>query len=1213
MSRLDVRAVWFERRREKSRARLIKQGRLPPPGAGWEQGTYHIFARTYNAPHKWFYRRLDRGRAWTPWEKMDVDIEGDHLVPVIFQNRMHLFWTVFREKSKPMPELKKGAAPFKLGKDWEIGLAYSVYDRGRWTRKQLSSANVVDNFKFQSISRSENGPRPSIEGSAWLPASAYTLQAEAQNGNATLTIYLYRRAVDSLRAARTVLGDIYFYRPAVDSLRAARTVLGAFEDTLLSKTDVELIARFELVGCNGELAPVTLGSSARVGAIGPQYGPRKRRRAQPSQLPPPTQLPPFQVSRGGRLPVPPGYIVDGNGFRAAKHSGALLTMPTSTGGMGIVLGRSRGNPRGIRILPIADTSRRLVAEMFPFFFQDPLRTYFVRPVPIWVGTHKFHNPPTAVPLVARGSVPHFGRRPGARLVSGGKRGHGERGESIELAQSELALDAELGLDRPDGGASDPNMHVEAVNDWDDGEDEAWHPDDASERRGRRQRKRPKNKPLSSARHVAPATKLPHPLPRPGGAVRTLGKVRIQTHWEQRLRFTPFEHPQTCRLIDTLKSEGIEELLALSTTRPSEVVSQAQDHRMVNGRWLPLKQTNFERQYRPGLLADSRFPRLDIDFDYDNPYALYNWELFFHAPLQVATRLAKDGRHEEAQRWFHFIFDPTTDVSSPPPQRYWRFAPFHENTDYGGARELMALLSYDGAHRELKARKQKVEDQIHAWWEQPFSPHAIARLRISAYQKAVVMKYIDNLIEWGDKLFRRDTMESIQEATQLYILASNILGPRPERVPSMVETKPVTFGEVRGKLDVFANWAVRFENSQVRRPFRINASPDTGATTSILGMATLYFCIPANPELDKKWDTVADRLFKIRNCMNIAGIVRRLPLFEPPIDPGMLVRAAAAGVDLSSVIASLNAPPPIHRFRFLVQRAIGLADQLRSFGAAVLSALERRDAEQLAALRQSNETVLLESIRDMHKTKVKQVEEELAWLALQREHVNIQIQHVLAQAQQLMNPQESAKQQSLTEAKVIAGVAEGIDLVSKVLYAIPEFQAGSAGGFSSPFVTAQLGGQMAGDISAAVAESMFKVMNKHQTEAEMAGTQAEYQRRQVELMHQHELLTKERERIQKQIAEIQLKLEISNAELKRHDAAVENARKVAEYLRERYTSEDLYGWMIGQLSTVYFQAYKFAFDTAKFAERALQFERGDPSVSYIEFSYWDSFRKGAPVG
>jgi hypothetical protein len=51
---------------------------------------------------------------------------------------------------------------------------------------------------------------------------------------------------------------------------------------------------------------------------------------------------------------------------------------------------------------------------------------------------------------------------------------------------------------------------------------------------------------------------------------------------------------------------------------------------------------------------------------------------------------------------------------------------------------------------------------------------LARPRRVAYMKAVVMNYIDNLIDWGDQLFRRDTIESVNEATQLYILAEQIL-------------------------------------------------------------------------------------------------------------------------------------------------------------------------------------------------------------------------------------------------------------------------------------------------------------------------------------------------------------------------------------------------------------------------------------------------------
>ena len=47
----------------------------------------------------------------------------------------------------------------------------------------------------------------------------------------------------------------------------------------------------------------------------------------------------------------------------------------------------------------------------------------------------------------------------------------------------------------------------------------------------------------------------------------------------------------------------------------------------------------------------------------------------------------------------------------------------------------------GASAELNAA-------VEMWRSNPFSPHAVARLRTTAYQKTVVMKYIDNLICLG---------------------------------------------------------------------------------------------------------------------------------------------------------------------------------------------------------------------------------------------------------------------------------------------------------------------------------------------------------------------------------------------------------------------------------------------------------------------------------
>src|SRR5438045_1537191 len=65
--------------------------------------------------------------------------------------------------------------------------------------------------------------------------------------------------------------------------------------------------------------------------------------------------------------------------------------------------------------------------------------------------------------------------------------------------------------------------------------------------------------------------------------------------------------------------------------------------------------------------------------------------------------------------------------------------------------------------------------IAEWRDNPFDPHRVAANRPLAYMKHVVIKYVENLIAWGDSLFRQDTMESLNEALQVYVIANHILG------------------------------------------------------------------------------------------------------------------------------------------------------------------------------------------------------------------------------------------------------------------------------------------------------------------------------------------------------------------------------------------------------------------------------------------------------
>jgi hypothetical protein len=122
----------------------------------------HIIGRTFNSPHKYYYRRF-AGMMWTPWEPVGIDIEGDHITAVVWRERLHLFWVKFMEKSPP-PDLSdhgetKQAADMTPGelkgivkssaqagtKLVDVQLSWSELYQGAWTPPVSSGFDIVAN------------------------------------------------------------------------------------------------------------------------------------------------------------------------------------------------------------------------------------------------------------------------------------------------------------------------------------------------------------------------------------------------------------------------------------------------------------------------------------------------------------------------------------------------------------------------------------------------------------------------------------------------------------------------------------------------------------------------------------------------------------------------------------------------------------------------------------------------------------------------------------------------------------------------------------------------------------------------------------------------------------------------------------------------------------------------------------------------------------
>jgi peptidoglycan hydrolase-like protein with peptidoglycan-binding domain len=664
---------------------------------------------------------------------------------------------------------------------------------------------------------------------------------------------------------------------------------------------------------------------------------------------------------------------------------------------------------------------------------------------------------------------------------------------------------------------------------------------------------------------------------------------------QRLRysFSPFMHPYTALFLRELNRSGVEGLLNRKIQRFPE-------------QYPPTRIFAFSTAYRPvtgRAVVDPSAEHDIVDFARSSAMGLYNWEIFFHVPFLIGCKLMQNQRFEEAMSWFHRVFDPTNTESLSAPQRFWVTKPFFEQNDEAYRRQRIESL--------LQNLPQRL-DEVRAWKNAPFKPHLIARYRPVAYQKAVVMKYIDNLIAWGDRLFRRDTIESINEATLLYVLAGELLGRRPERVPPL--PRPArSYDDLVAELalDPFGNQQVDvlLENLTDRPTLVISAD---GAGEALPVVSLQYFGVPANTDLLAYWDTVADRLFKIRNCMNIAGTVRTLPLFEPPIDPALLIRAAAAGVDLDSVLSDAAAAASPYRFRTLIAKAVELASDVRALGDRMLMTLERRDAEGLALLLANNDATLQTAMSLSRKKQVEEAERAVEALEKGRDVVQTRIDYYSGLP--YMNAFEIAA--TLLHGLAIPSelMATTLNIVSGVANLVPDFGFGIAGFGGSPTVTLSYGGHnIAGSASsfAAMHQGFAAIMH---TSGSLMDAQGTYLRQFQANQFQGSLATAEKAQLEAQILAAQVRQAVAELELTTQETAVANTEAVAAYLQSKYTTQQLYDWMVGQLSTVYFQAYQLAYDMAKRAEAAFRFELTEPATApIIQFGYWDSLRKGLLAG
>ncbi len=1051
--------------------KLKEVARLDIRGTYWEgdgsntygSGTIHVIGRTFSTPYEYFYRKRLPAKQWTAWKKLELDIEGDHIIPVVHNRKLYLYWPMFIEKEhrkiKRVIEGEEQNAPY-----FEIRMCYSSLSFDKWSAKKILDGHVLaghlagkgcfNNLRYKLGQDIEQVVIGALPNPFWNPYWKPSDDPYGQFGPSTKIYGPYETDNGALVWSNKTYQDYapvsmdknkFFFWAEKNSNSGELTIhvrRDFDEDRVTNNSYTELAYEdsFKISACDDtlEIIPPVI-EEVLFGE--PTNNSRFIAR-------------PYNTKPDGQL------MISDKGKEIEGPAGALYTKReiTHEHGSNRLLEKTNGTYHLTHL-----NQYKHIYHHLPFFMKDDVHTLF------------------------------FEKRIEERCVN--------------------------------------------IPYYVDQEQNTWY--------------------TQQYRNV-------------------LSKHYVQPH----------EHPYACLMLAEFNQFGIKGLLA--SKNPNNQLRRQ-------------KQTAdyFKDQYQPvAHFIEDAYPIDEFDFSYLGAYQQYNWEIFFHAPSLIAKQLKTNGQYADAIKWLQFIFDPTNRDAHLVDDRFWMIKPFVEAVSQDSIQNLMHLLGATGLSPAEVQKREVLKAQIEQWKDNAFQPHKIAEMRHRAYMLWTVCEYIDVLIEWGDSLFRQDSIESINEASNLYVMAGEMLGSRPQIIEKPNSAITDSFSTIQNGLDAFSNVALNIENEMPA--YQPTACCKEALSQERYQVPDLLFCIPDNPKLQELWNRTEDRLFKIRHCMNIDGQVRELPLFQPPIDPALLVRATAMGLDIGQVMAQINAPDPHYRYSYLLQKANEFTGEVKALGGQLLSALEKKDAEELSQIRQLHEQNILKASRNLKKMSIE--EAKLGLASAQHSKKLIEIRLAEYEGRDKFNNWEKAQ-----TGFMIAGQA--LVIAEKVAQTTASMLHPVEADLGIPCNTKKVA---PGKVAESVAKSLGMYASISNFGASMSGHQASGARRQEDYDFQVKTAKEELQQVEKSILSAEIRVAIAEKDLENHDLQLEQSKEIYDFVRSKFTNLKLYSWMSTELMKLHRRAYTLAYEMAKQAERAMGKELTViPKI--IEFGHWDSSKKGLLAG
>jgi sugar lactone lactonase YvrE len=355
----------------------------------------------------------------------------------------------------------------------------------------------------------------------------------------------------------------------------------------------------------------------------------------------------------------------------------------------------------------------------------------------------------------------------------------------------------------------------------------------------------------------------------------------------------------------------------------------------------------------------------------------------------------------------------------------------------------------------------------------------------------------------------------------------------------------------------------------------------------VSLLSLSFCMPKNPVAEMYLMYADMNLYKLRNCMNIAGIVRELNPFAAPTD-------STSGMSYIGVGGQIVTPgqpdfkPTIYRYEFLIERAKQLVSIAQQMETSMLTSLEKFDNEKYAQLQAKQQIKLANANITLSNLKVRQAEGEVRMAEIQKEKAEFQRDHY--------------------DGLISAGL-NGWETMSKfsMLYGITQQAAGT--GFAVAGIIEEAskvgpGGKF-GNIANATYNSLKALAEFASAQSAYYNFEASFSRREQEWQFSRDLSGKDVEIGSQQIKQAQTGVQIAGQETRIAELQQQNNEDSLNFLLDKFTNAELYAWMSGVLEKVYSYFLQHATSVARQAQNQLAFERQEMPPQFIKTDYWEA--------